>query len=80
MLLALLKRIQDKTSYGRKEVITVFQIQVTKNCIPIDFYPLLLDKVLERLRDNSSNVRKAALKLFGEIVKIHETFLDVPDN
>jgi hypothetical protein len=45
--------------------------------ISINFYPTLLKKVIERTKDNSSNVRRAAMKLIMEIVNIHVTFFDV---
>ncbi len=65
---------------GRKEVIEVFTLLVTKNVIHITIYKPLLIKVIERLRDKSQNVWKAAMKLIHEIIQIHITFFDVKDN
>ena len=54
-------------------------IMVTKNSISVEFYPVLLEKTLERFRDVSSNVRKAALKLVEEIIVIHGVLFDIKE-
>jgi len=53
ILLSLLWRIYDEAAMGRKEVIEVFTLLVTKNVIHITIYKPLLIKVIERLRDKS---------------------------
>lgn len=67
-MLSLLWRIYDEAAMGRKEVIEVFTLLVTKNVIHITIYKPLLIKVIERLRDKSQNVWKAAMKLIHEII------------
>ena len=77
LLRILLRRIYDKTSYVRKEVLNWFKLLIVKNVIEPYFYEDLMAIALSRIKDWTINVRKAAMALLEEIVKIKAIFYEV---
>ena len=77
LLRILLRRIYDKTSYVRKEVLNCFRLLIPKNVIESYFYEDLMEIALSRIKDWTINVRKAAMGLLEEIVKTKATFYEV---
>jgi hypothetical protein len=60
----LIKRFYDKSSHCRSKVLKVFMKLTEANVIPRCKYNEILNCVVGRLKDQTSNVRKNALKLF----------------
>ncbi|CAI2367540.1 unnamed protein product [Moneuplotes crassus] len=77
LLKILLRRVFDKTSFVRKEVLNCFKLMVVKNNIEPYFYSELIAMNLGRMKDQSINVRKAAMSLFEEIIKIKAIFYEI---
>lgn len=77
LLRILLRRIYDKTSFVRKEVLNCFKLLIVKNVIEPYFYEDLMKVCLGRIKDNSINVRKASMALLEEIIKIKAIFYEV---
>ena len=76
----LLRRIFDRTSFVRKEVINGFKQLVLANVIDGDFYTSLIEVAIGRLKDISVNVRKATISLIEEIVIIRSTIYKSGDD
>jgi len=79
LLRILLRRIYDKTSFVRKEVLNCFKIMIVKNVIDTYFYEDLMSVALGRIKDVSINVRKAAMSLLEEIIKIKAIFYEIKE-
>ena len=77
LLRILLRRIYDKASYVRKEVLNCFKLMIVKNTIEPYFYEDLMSVALGRMKDQSINVRKASMSLLEEIIKIKAIFYEV---
>lgn len=77
LLKILLRRVYDRTSWVRKEVLNCFKLMVVKNNIEPYFYSELIAVNLGRMKDCSTNVRKAAMSLFEEIIKIKAIFYEI---
>ena len=77
LLRILLRRVYDKTSFVRKEVLNSFKLMIVKNVIDDSFYEDLMFIALGRLKDQTINVRKVSMSLLEEIIKIKAIFYEV---
>lgn len=66
----LIKRFYDKSAFCRAKVIKVFMKLTEANVIPTFRYSKLLECVVGRLKDQTTNVRKNALKLFQQMIQL----------
>ena len=73
----LFKRFHDKSAYCRAKVIKVFLKLTEANVVPRYKYFELLKCVIGRLRDQTTNVRKNALKLFAQMIVIYGMIFNV---
>ena len=69
MVLAILRRITDKASFSRKEVLRALTELTENNAIQVYQYDTLLCKCAERMKDSSQQVRKEAMILFKTILE-----------
>jgi hypothetical protein len=73
----LYKRFHDKSAYCRAKVCKVFIKLTEANVVPRHHYFNLLQCVIGRLHDQTTNVRKNSLKLFAQMVVIYGLIFSV---
>ena len=66
-----MRRFFDKSSFCRAKALKVFRKLIEANTIPRFKYQELLQRTVDRLRDQTTNVRKHALKLFAQIIQVY---------
>jgi len=64
----LLKRVDDVHAFSRSKVLQVWQTLVENRAVPLSLFPVLMHRVVERLRDKSSIVRKNSIVLFESLL------------
>jgi len=71
MLDRLVKRVTDKHAYSRMHIMKVFIDLCSSNVVPKEYLQVLLRSACDRIKDVSANVRKKAIELLNEVVKIY---------
>eukprot|EP01103_Thecamoeba_quadrilineata_P010866 TRINITY_DN2462_c0_g1_i1.p1 TRINITY_DN2462_c0_g1~~TRINITY_DN2462_c0_g1_i1.p1 ORF type:complete len:1011 (+),score=148.98 TRINITY_DN2462_c0_g1_i1:371-3403(+) len=65
----LLARFYDITAYTRSKVLQVWNLLTVGRAIPLRFFSTVAKKVIERIRDKSSHVRKCAIQLLSSMLQ-----------
>jgi hypothetical protein len=73
----LYKRFHDKSAYCRAKVCKVFIKLTEANVVPRLHYLTLFKCVIGRLHDQTTNVRKNALRLFAQMTVIYGMIFSV---
>ena len=70
-------RFYDKSAFCRVKVMKVFSKLIDANLVPRHLYMELFEKVMERLKDVTVAVRRQALRIFQELVKVYAYIFNV---
>ena len=73
----LMKRFLDKSAFCRTRVIKAFFKLTEENKMPRPLYFELFTNVIARMRDSAIFVRKGALRLFMQLVRIYGLIFNV---
>ncbi len=73
---AIEERLRDVNAFVRCKVLSVLSDLVSENAIPVASRCSLVELVIGRVMDKSSNVRRRAIQLLGEFLRTHPFCID----